>query len=157
MTFFSKKKFKKFIDVFYKREYENFLQQDRFWFKSVTWGIIGTTLFGISWLSFAKTDEIVLVPGKIVPIGDVKEIQMPIGGIAKEILVNEGDIVKKGDLLIQLDKESSLAEFTTLIESLKLKERTDAMTDTTTYGQLWVKNEKGVYDRIFPGHVFKVL
>ena len=94
MTFFSLKKFKKFTDVFYKREYENFLQQDRFWFKSVTWGIIGTALFGISWLSFAKTDEIVLVAGKIVPIGDVKEIQMPIGGIAKEILVNEGDTVK---------------------------------------------------------------
>ena len=123
MTFFSKKKFKKFIDVFYKQEYENFLQQDRFWFKSVTWGIIGTALFGMSWLSFAKTDEIVLVPGKIVPIGDVKEIQMPIGGIAKEILVNEGDIVQKGDLLIQLDKESSLAEFSTLNQSLIFKER----------------------------------
>ena len=76
----------------------------------------------MSWLTFAKTDEIVLVSGKIVPIGDVKEIQMPIGGIAKEIFVNEGDIVEKGDLLIQLDKESSLAEFTTLTESLKLKE-----------------------------------
>ena len=123
MTFFSKKRFKKFIDIIYKEEYENLLQQDRFWFKSVTWGIIGTALFGISWLSLAKTDEIVLVSGKIVPVGDVKEIQMPIGGIAKEILVNEGDLVNKGDLLIQLDKESSLAEFNTLNESLILKER----------------------------------
>ena len=99
MTFFSKERFKKFIEIIYKEEYENLLQQDRFWFKSVTWGIIGTALFGISWLSLAKTDEIVLVSGKIVPVGDVKEIQMPIGGIAKEILVNEGDLVKKGDLL----------------------------------------------------------
>ena len=121
--FFSRKKFKKILNVLYKPEYDVLLQQDRFWFKSVTWGIIGTALFGVSWLTFAKTDEIVLVTGKIVPIGDVKEIQMPIGGIAKEILVNEGDIVKKGDLLIQLDKESSLAEFETLNESLILKER----------------------------------
>ena len=122
-NFFSKERFKKFVDVIYKKEYENLLQQDRFWFKSVTWGIIGTTLFGVSWLSLAKTDEIVLVSGKLVPIGDVKEIQMPIGGIAKEIFVKEGDLVKKGDLLIQLDKESSLAEFKTLNESLNLKER----------------------------------
>ncbi len=121
--FLSRKKFKKIFEIFYKPDYEVLLQQDRFWFKSLTWGIIGTALFGVTWLTFAKTDEIVLVPGKIVPIGDVKEIQMPIGGIAKEILVNEGDYVKKGDLLIQLDKESSLAEFTTLNESLKLKER----------------------------------
>ena len=123
IRFFSKERFKKFIGVIYKEEYENLLQQDGFWFKSVTWGIIGTALFGISWLSLAKTDEIVLVSGKIVPVGDVKEIQMPIGGIAKEILVNEGDLVKKGDLLIQLDNESSLAEFSTLSESLILKER----------------------------------
>ena len=79
-----------------------------------------TALFGISWLSLAKTDEIVLV-WKNCLIGDVVEIQMPIGGIAKEILVKEGDFVKKGDLLIQLDKESSLAEFTTLNESLNLR------------------------------------
>ena len=123
MNFFRNKKFKNLKKIFYKEEYENLLQQDRFWFQSVSWGIIGTALFGISWLSIAKTDEIVLVTGKIVPIGDVKEIQMPIGGIAKEILVQEGDIVEKGDLLIQLDKESSLAEFSTLNESLKLKER----------------------------------
>ena len=99
--FFSKNNYKKIFEIFYKPEYEVLLQQDRFWFKSVTWGIIGTALFGVSWLTFAKTDEIVLVSGKIVPIGDVKEIQMPIGGIAKEIFVNEGDIVEKGDLLIQ--------------------------------------------------------
>ena len=61
MKFFMKERFKKFIDVIYKEEYENLLQQDGFWFKSVTWGIIGTALFGVSWLSLAKTDEIVLV------------------------------------------------------------------------------------------------
>ena len=94
-NFFSKERFKKFIDVIYKKEYENLLQQDRFWFKSVTWGIIGTTLFGVSWLSLAKTDEIVLVSGKLVPIGDVKEIQMPIGGIAKESLLKRKRPCKK--------------------------------------------------------------
>ena len=47
MKFFSKERFKKFVDVIYKEEYENLLQQDRFWFKSVTWGIIGLSLIHI--------------------------------------------------------------------------------------------------------------
>ena len=57
--------------------YEGLLQQDRFWINSVTWTIIGTTLFGIGWLSIAKTDEIIVVQGKIVPIGEVTDIKMP--------------------------------------------------------------------------------
>ena len=64
-AFFSKNKYKKIFNIFYKPEYEMLLQQDRFWFKSVTWGIIGTALFGVTWLTFAKTDEIVLVSGKL--------------------------------------------------------------------------------------------
>ena len=105
----------------YKQDYDILLKQDNFWFRSVTWGIIGTAVFCISWISIAKTDEIILVSGKIIPLGDIKEIQMPIGGVARKILVKEGDIVNEGDLLIELDKESSIAEFKTLKESLNLQ------------------------------------
>jgi len=120
---FIKNKLKKFSKNFFQRpNYETLLQQDRFWFKSVSWGIIGTAVFGLAWISLAKTEEIILVKGKIVPKGDVKEIQMPISGIAQKILVKEGDSVSKGDLLIQLDKQSSIAEFNTLNQSLNLKE-----------------------------------
>ncbi len=74
----------------FKDANEGYLRQDTFWIRSVSWSIIGTTILGISWLSFAKTEEIIVVPGKIVPIGDVKKIQMPMASICTEQVVTIG-------------------------------------------------------------------
>ena len=105
----------------FKDANEGYLRQDTFWIRSVSWSIIGTTILCISWLSFAKTEEIIVVPGKIVPIGDVKNIQMPMGGIAKNILVSEGDYVERGTVLLELDKESILERRKMLVRSINLK------------------------------------
>ena len=110
---------KKILFAFSKKNaaYEGLLQQDRFWINSVTWTIIGTTLFGIGWLSIAKTDEIIVVQGKIVPIGEVTDIKMPMGGIVKKIVVNEGDYVNEGDILLELDDEANQERSNTLTTS----------------------------------------
>ena len=110
---------KKILYAFSKKNaaYEGLLQQDRFWINSVTWTIIGTTLFGIGWLSIAKTDEIIVVQGKIVPIGEVTDIKMPMGGIVKRIIVNEGDYVNEGDILLELDDEANQERSNTLTTS----------------------------------------
>ena len=73
----------------------------------IIWLMIGTTGFGVLWLVFAKTDEVVIAPGKLEPIGDVKTVQMPQGGVLKEMLVKEGQKVSKGQLLLRLDSEAS--------------------------------------------------
>ena len=86
---------------------ETALQQSRFWMKTVLWSMMGTTASAIGWLAIAKTEEIVVAKGKLEPIGAVKEVQMPIGGIAKRILVPPGDQVKAGQLVMQLDTETS--------------------------------------------------
>ena len=113
---------KKILIIFSKKNaaYEGLLQQDRLWINSVTWTIIGTTIFGIGWLSIAKTDEIIVVQGKIVPIGEVTDIKMPMGGIAKRILVNEGDYVDEGDILLELDDEANKERSITLETSKKI-------------------------------------
>ncbi|MFM7170293.1 MAG: hemolysin D, partial [Cyanobium sp.] len=63
------------------------LQQSRFWARSITWALMGVTAFGIGWLALAKTEEIVTAPGKLEPLGVVKEIRMPVGGVVDDILV----------------------------------------------------------------------
>ena len=101
---------------------ESLLKQSDFWVKSVTWTLIGTSSFAVLWLVLAKTDEIVVAVGKLEPKGDVKDIQMPIGGVVKEIFVNKGDVVSKNQKLIQLDEESTYGQFISLKSSINEKE-----------------------------------
>ena len=61
------------------------LKQSGFWLKSVTWALIGSCSFAVIWVCFAKTDEVVVTTGKLDPKGDVKEIQIPLGGVIEKI------------------------------------------------------------------------
>ena len=101
---------------------ESVLRQSQTWTKAVIWGLIGTTAFGVGWLALAKTEEIVVAPGKLEPIGAVREIQMPIGGVAKEILVEDGDAVKAGQVVMRLDTEASQQRQLSLIQSQRHKQ-----------------------------------
>ena len=100
---------------------QNFLKQSNFFIKTLTWGLIASTGFAIIWLVFAYTDEVVLVNGKLEPIGDVKKIQIPVGGVIKEILVKAGDRVSEGQILIVLDKEISQQNLKSLEDQLYQK------------------------------------
>lgn len=101
---------------------ESILQQGRFWMRTVTWALIGSTVFGVAWLAFARTEEIVVAPGKLEPIGSVQDIQMPVGGVADQILVKEGDRVKAGQVLMKLDTEASEELRNSLEKTIKLKQ-----------------------------------
>ena len=101
---------------------ESILQQGRFWMRTVTWTLIGTTVFGVAWLALARTEEIVVAPGQLEPIGSVQDIQMPVGGVADQILVQEGDRVKAGQVLMKLDTEASEEQRNSLEKTIKLKQ-----------------------------------
>ena len=101
---------------------ESILQQGRFWMRTVTWALIGSTVFGVGWLALARTEEIVVAPGQLEPIGSVQDIQMPVGGVADQILVKEGDRVKAGQVLMKLDTEASEENRISLEKTIKLKQ-----------------------------------
>jgi len=102
---------------------DSVLQQGRFWMRTVTWSLIGTTVFGVAWLALARTEEIVVASGKLEPIGSVKDIQMPVGGVADSILVREGQLVKAGDVLMKLDTEASEEQRKSLEKTIALTEQ----------------------------------
>ena len=100
---------------------ESILQQGRFWMRTVTWALIGSSVFGVAWLALARTEEIVIAPGQLEPIGSVQDIQMPVGGVADQILVKEGDQVKAGQVVMKLDTEASEEHRNSLEKTIKLK------------------------------------
>ena len=102
---------------------ESVLQQSRFWMRAVTWSLIGTTGLAVGWLAIARTEEIVVAQGKLEPLGDVKEIQIPVGGVARDILIKGGDRVSKGQILIQLDTETSSEQVNSLEAQLTKKQQ----------------------------------
>jgi len=92
-----------------------------FVFLSLAWFFI--------WASFAEIDERVKATGRVVPSSKVKKVQNLEGGIVKEILVSEGQLVKKGQELIKIDNiksRGSLGEkkakyYSLLAKSIRLK------------------------------------
>mgnify|MGYP001249588710 CR=1 FL=1 len=100
---------------------EAVLQQSQLWVKAVTWGLIGSTVFGIAWLGIARTDEVIVASGKLEPVGNVKEVRVPAGAVVEEILVKNGERVSKDQALILLDQESTAEQLKSLIQGAKEK------------------------------------
>jgi len=99
------------------------IKESRFLVKSITWSLIGSTIFGLTWLTIAQTEEIIVAPGKLEPIGDVKTIQVPLGGVLADLRVKEGQRVSKGQILLRLDNEASKDKEKTLVKAIEYKRK----------------------------------
>lgn len=99
------------------------LQQSRFLVRTIIWVLLGTTGAAFAWLALAKTDEVVVAPGKLQPVGDVKTVQMPVGGVLDEILVKDGQRVKQGQILMRLDNEATVDREGSIRDGIVAKEQ----------------------------------
>ncbi len=89
--------------------------------------IIAVTFVGLLlWAGFAKVDEITRGEGKVIPSQQMQVIQSVDGGVVEKVYVQEGEHVKKGDLLIRIDPTrftSNLNEINAKIFALQTKTR----------------------------------
>jgi len=76
----------------------------------LVWTIVSIIAIVFLWSIFGHVDEVAVAPGKIIPSGFVKVIQPESKGVVKSIHVKDGQTVKKGDLLIELDQTFSGAD-----------------------------------------------
>jgi len=67
------------------------------------WTIISLMVVTILGLIILKIDVVVTARGKIIPLGDVKIVQPLETGVIIKVHIKEGDYVKKGDILLEID------------------------------------------------------
>jgi adhesin transport system membrane fusion protein len=65
----------------------------------------------IIWAAFADIDEVTHAEGQVVGSQRTQTIQNLEGGILRAVLVREGQIVEKGDILAQLDNEMAESSY----------------------------------------------
>ncbi len=66
-------------------------------------------LLAIIWASFAEIDEITRGDGKVIPYGNNQVIQNLEGGIVEAILVKEGQMVEKGQVILKINNAKSVS------------------------------------------------
>lgn len=71
--------------------------------RTILWLIISLIVLSLCWLFFAKIDVVVSARGQVIPTGEVKILQPIETGVISKINIKDGDYVKKGDILMQID------------------------------------------------------
>ncbi|MBT5935332.1 HlyD family type I secretion periplasmic adaptor subunit [Sulfurimonas sp.] len=82
------------------------LQKTPFVSKMIIWAVFISIFWLILWAYFAEVDELARGEGKVIPSKHVQLIQNLEGGIVSEILVEEGEVVQKNQILLKINDTS---------------------------------------------------
>jgi adhesin transport system membrane fusion protein len=71
----------------------------------------GLFLAMVAWMTWAHVDVVVRGSGKVIPAGQVQQVQSLEGGVVAEILVQEGDLVEPNQPLLKLSDVAFSSSF----------------------------------------------
>ncbi len=121
--------------------------------------IVFITVF-LVWAYFAQIDESVKGVGKVIPSGQTRLLQHLEGGIISDILVAEGDVIEKGQVLFRIknqyfisEKRENIIKLTAYQAKLKritalLQEEKELVFDKDTYESIpiIIENEIALFE-----------
>lgn len=87
--------------------------------RSIFWIVIAAITFASVWMFVGEVDVVVTARGKVIPTGEVKVIQPLNSGVVTGILIEPGDYVSKGQLLMEIDPSDVDPELESMHEDHK--------------------------------------
>jgi len=99
-------------DLFFMSEVDAAIHRRGHAFAYLVSVIVGVLLLiFLIWATFTKLDEVTRGMGQVIPSQRVQMIQNLEGGILEEILVQENQIVEKGDILVRINNSMAASQF----------------------------------------------
>ncbi len=93
------------------------------------YSIVGLILLGVIWASLSQVEQITRGSGQVVPSQEIQVVQSLEGGILRELLVREGELVEKGEVLLRIsDVQFSSEERGTEARALRLRAKKARLT-----------------------------
>ena len=90
--------------------------------RALLWTVIAFMILGSLWLYIGKIDVVVSARGKIIPYGEIKVLQPIETGVISKILVREGELVHKGQVLLEIDPSVTETNLDSKQKNLELLE-----------------------------------
>lgn len=90
-------------DEAYSPKSEELLNMPSFLARSLLYIVLAGMGVGVGWAYWGKKDVVIKAPGQLIRKGDAQIVQASINGVVRTVLVKEGEPVKKGQILAQLD------------------------------------------------------
>lgn len=138
--------------------------------RNITYTITVAISLMVIWAVFTNIEEIAKAKGQVVPLGHKQVIQSLLGGTISNIEVEEGDVVKKGDVLAQFvainsesaeeELESQRANLLMTIERMEAfigKRTADFSMFTSEYPSLVVQQRQALLGMISEREAIKEL
>ncbi len=98
------------------------LRQTPIWAQSLTGVVISLGLIGVIAGILFRIDEVVTVQGQLVSVEGSVGVKTPVGGKVADVLFKDGQVVRKGDLLVQFDTRQAISNRNTTLKLITLEE-----------------------------------
>lgn len=99
--------------------------------RAVLWTIIAAAVFALLWSIFSFVEVVAVAEGRLTPTGRLRSVEAAESGVIRAIAVREGERVRAGQVLIELDPTIATADVDTaraeLASALLTRARADAI------------------------------
>ncbi len=87
--------------------------------RRLAWGLMLLFVLALGWSIIGQVDIVAVAPGRIIVSDRTKVIQPLEASVVKRVLVKDGDLVKAGQVLVELDATVATADKASVQEQLK--------------------------------------